>query len=231
MIIQGGSLMYRQDTETSETAAIENVRKLKTRIGLIRAVTELLGEMPAEDIAMHHVADRADINITTAYKHFTPKPTLFLAVAEPMCDWFSSSVAEHIGRTPFFEFVRMIYSQAAGTHKNEPPERVVMLQALAEDIHLVGALRKLVLCQVHELTRYAAHDFGLDSKTDPRPYLAATLLVGAHMDDFHGWAADPVNFDFVAQTRNSIDAAEKLLIEGLQGVLAAGSANSRKSAG
>lgn len=205
-----------RDSRGSDSAPSRtNARSAQTRRKLIRAVSELLGEHDVDDVSMRLVAARAKVNITTAYKHFTPKPLLFEAVTEPVCAWFDSQVTQHIGVTPFFKFARTVYSQAAEVHTLETDERLRMLKVLAHDVKLAGALRKLKSCQIDGMTRLFAREFGLDPQEDSRPGLVASMIVTNHMDIFATWTLAPRDRNFKEMSLKAVNDAEDLLNGGI----------------
>lgn len=179
-------------------------KKLQTRQSIADAALELFMARGFDDVGVKEIADRADVSVTTLFKHFPSKESLLFdedaeqesaliaavrnragrSIPQALRDYFVQAAkghADHPLFVPFQRLVRETPALRAYGHRMWMRHQEALARAIAEEI---GASADDVRCAA--LARFAleARDVIFDRPDRER---AADEVFGLLE---HGWAAD-----------------------------------------
>jgi AcrR family transcriptional regulator len=153
-------------------------RKLQqTRSSLTHSALELFAERGFDAVTVVDIADRSDVDPSTFFRHFRSKESLlftdmdnYVAAIRPLLD-------ERPADEPLIESLRAVSLHLSGSYDYELENlRAELTQSSAELRAQVVIHRESVAA---DLAQLIGERLGIDSQTDPRPYLAATVWTAA----------------------------------------------------
>jgi AcrR family transcriptional regulator len=153
-------------------------RKLQqTRSSLTRSALELFAERGFDAVTVVDIADRSDVDPSTFFRHFRSKESLlftdmdnYVAAIRPLLD-------ERPADEPLIESLRAVSLHLSDSYDYELENlRAELTQSSAELRAHVVIHRESVAA---DLAQLIGERLGIDSQTDPRPYLAATVWITA----------------------------------------------------
>jgi AcrR family transcriptional regulator len=153
-------------------------RKLQqTRASLTRSALDLFSERGFDAVTVVDIADRSDVDPSTFFRHFRSKESLlftdmdnYVATIRPLLD-------ERPADEPLIESLRAVSIQLSDSYDYELENlRAELTESSAELRAQVVIHRERMAA---ELSQLIGEHLRIDSETDPRPYLAATVWVAA----------------------------------------------------
>ncbi len=180
-------------------------KKLQTRQSIADAALELFLARGFDDVGVKEIADRADVSVTTLFKHFPSKESLLfdedaeqesalldavrsrpagVSIPQALRDYFVAAAKGHADHPLFDDFQRLVRTTPAlrtYAHRMWMRHQEALARVIAADI---GAPKNDVRCAA--LARFAleARDVIFDR---PNREQAADEVFGLLE---HGWAAD-----------------------------------------
>lgn len=154
-------------------------RKLQqTRSSLTRAALELFSERGFDAVTVVDIANRSDVDPSTFFRHFRSKESLLFTDMDNYVAMIRPLLAERPSDEPLIESLRAVSLRHSEYHddldlvnlRNELTESSAELRAQVV-IH-----REAV---VVELAQLIGERLRINSQSDPRPYLAATVWIAA----------------------------------------------------
>ncbi|MGL5816807.1 MAG: TetR family transcriptional regulator [Phycicoccus sp.] len=168
-------------------------KRLVTRQSLVDAAVALFAEKGFDRVTVTEIADRADVDASTFFRHFGSKDAVLFT------DW--ADLAEHIGPTlearpaeePLLEAFAGVILELSAERPFDPDMDLLRTRLITGS----SSLRALSLVYrerlVDALTEAIARRLGVDPATDGYPYLTATVWA-AGLDLFRRQAvASPGN--------------------------------------
>jgi AcrR family transcriptional regulator len=195
--------LARYDQPVTELGRRER-KKLQTRQSIADAALELFMARGFDDVGVKEIADRADVSVTTLFKHFPSKESLLFdedeeqeaalvavvrnragrSIPRALCDYFVRAAAGHADHPLFEDFQRLVLETPALReygHRMWMRHQEALARAIAEEI---GAPADDVRCAA--LARFALDAreviFGRADRE------RAAVEVFGLLE--HGWAAD-----------------------------------------
>jgi AcrR family transcriptional regulator len=153
-------------------------RKLQqTRSSLTRSALELFAERGFDAVTVVDIANRSDVDPSTFFRHFRSKESLlftdmdnYVATIRPLLD-------ERPADEPLIESLRAVSLARGGSFDYELENlRAELTESSAELRAQVVIHRESMAADLGQLI---GERLGIDSQTDPRPYLAATVWIAA----------------------------------------------------
>jgi AcrR family transcriptional regulator len=205
------------EAELEKQYPMRTSRRKKTRAAIIEAADKLFREYGYKNTTMNSIADAAEVHVTTVFNHFPSKTDLVSKIAGGAVLGLKRAIAEHIGKTPFFTFMRDItkYGSEISSQKK--------LDAIQSDVGVFlgespDVMATWVLAEAKKakmLAAYIAEDYGIDMDKDLRPLLVANMIVTGMVQAFQHWLENGGKTDLTADALAVIDSCEKLLKDGL----------------
>jgi AcrR family transcriptional regulator len=153
-------------------------RKLQqTRSSLTRAALDLFSERGFDAVTVVDIANRADVDPSTFFRHFRSKESLlftdmdnYVATIRPLLD-------ERPADETLIESLRAVSLRIGDSYDYELENlRAELTESSAELRAQVVIHRERVAADLAEVI---GERLRIDSQTDPRPYLAATVWIAA----------------------------------------------------
>jgi AcrR family transcriptional regulator len=153
-------------------------RKIRqTRSSLTRSALELFAERGFDAVTVVDIANRSDLDPSTFFRHFRSKESLlftdmdnFVATIRPLLDGRPAD-------EPLIESLRAVTLSLSKSYDYELENlRAELSESSAQLYEQVVIHRERMIV---DLTEVVAERLGIDSQSDPRPYLAATVWVTA----------------------------------------------------
>jgi hypothetical protein len=119
-------------------------------------------------------------------------------------------IANAQGELPFFVFFRGVVIGAAQTYQNNSGPNIAFGHELRQDPELAYGWLIYQQRQIEMLAKYIASDYGLDSASDTRPMLVASLLVASNTLTHDRWLDSKGGLDLVGETIQSITLTQKM---------------------
>lgn len=203
--------MTATDKDLSTLYPRRSNRKQRTRREIIKAALRLFREQGYKKTTMAHIADAADVHVTTVFNHFTAKIDLMYEISNRALENLEKSIAKHRGGEPFFIFYRAMVENAA-------KEQVASHSTdwfPSDDPEILPAWINYETQQATLLAQCIAEDYNLDADRDPRPTLVANMLVTGNIQTFKRWQESQHSIDLLNESLLIVDAAEQMVAENL----------------
>lgn len=192
-------------------------RRKKTRASIITAADKLFGQLGYKNTTMNAIAAAANVHVTTVFNHFPNKTDLVAKIAGGAVIGLERAIAEHKGKTPFFDFIREVTKIGAEISRQKADDAIQSDVGLflgeSPDVMATWIFYETKKAKI--LTDYIAEDYNLDAKTDQRPSLVANMIVTGTVQAYQQWLEQEGKTDLVADALSVIDSVEKLLNDGL----------------
>jgi AcrR family transcriptional regulator len=153
-------------------------RKLEqTRSSLTHSALELFAERGFDAVTVVDIANRSDVDPSTFFRHFRSKESLLFTDMDNYVAKIRPLLDERPADEPLIESLRAVSLARSGSYDYELENlRAELAESSAELRAQVVIHREQVAA---DLAQLIGERLGIDSQTDPRPYLAATVWVAA----------------------------------------------------
>lgn len=180
------------DTASAGSAAAAPGRRarkrLETRNSLVGAAIELFAESGFDRVTVTDIAERADLDASTFFRHFGSKEAVLFTDWVDFTDNIGAALDGRPADEPLFD---AIVGALLELGERRPPDRQMeLLRATLTQSSPVLQAQSLVYRErlVNELALAIARRLGQDPAVDAYPYLAATVWASA-LDFFRRSAA------------------------------------------
>ena len=205
------------EAELEKQYPMRTSRRKKTRASIITAADKLFRQSGYKNTTMNAIAAAANVHVTTVFNHFPNKTDLVAKIAGGAVIGLERAIAEHKGKTPFFDFIREVTKIGAEISRQKADD------AIQSDVGLfLGESPDVMATWIFYETKkakiladYIAEDYNLDVKTDLRPSLVANMIVTGTVQAYQRWVEQGGKTHLVADAFSVIDSVEKLLNDGL----------------
>lgn len=205
------------EAELEKQYPIRTSRRKKTRAAIIAASDKLFREFGYKNTTMNAIAAAAGVHVTTVFNHFPNKTDLVAKIAGGAVIGLERAIAEHKGKTPFFDFIREV-TKIAGEISQQKKADAIQSDVglfLGESPDVMATWIFYETKKAKILADYIAADYNLDAKTDLRPSLVANMIVTGTVQAYQRWVEQGGKTDLVADAFSVIDSVEKILNDGL----------------
>jgi AcrR family transcriptional regulator len=153
-------------------------RKLQqTRSSLTRSALELFTERGFDAVAVVDIANRSDVDPSTFFRHFRSKESLLFTDMDNYVAMVRPLLGERPADEPLIESLRAVTLHLSDTYSYELENLRAELSESSAELHAQVVLHRERM--VVDLAQVIGEHLGIDSQSDPRPYLAATLWTTA----------------------------------------------------
>lgn len=167
-------------TETATPGRRER-KRLQTRRQLVAAAIELFEEKGFDDVTVTEIAERADVDPSTFFRHFGSKDAVLFTDMEE----FIANAERRLATEPFDADIPVMESlyettkRVTMTGPFDPTLELLRakLQMSSPEIHAQSLVRREELVQT--IAAGVARQLGVDPDRDPVPYLVATTWIAA----------------------------------------------------
>jgi AcrR family transcriptional regulator len=163
------------DNGDGSTPGRRERKRLETRRRLRRAAFDLFEERGFEDVTVTDIADRADVDPSTFFRHFGSKEAVLFSQDRDEREETLAAFAARPEGEPLLVAIREAMRNFAPD--NEGERLRVKLAETSQAVRAEMLLRSEAL--VDDLTRALAQHLGTDPEADPVPYLTASLWIDA----------------------------------------------------
>jgi AcrR family transcriptional regulator len=154
-------------------------KRLETRDALVRAALELFGQKGFDAVTVTDIAERADVDPSTFFRHFGSKEAvLFIDVADYV-QRMAPALEARPSDEPLLDSLAAASEVFLGAEDDAMPLEVLRasLSESTPSIRAQGLVYREQL--VRALAEILAARLGVDPAKDPRPYLVASTWIAA----------------------------------------------------
>jgi AcrR family transcriptional regulator len=149
----------------------------QTRSSLTDSALELFAERGFDTVTVVDIANRSDVDPSTFFRHFRSKESLlftdmdnYVATIRPLLD-------ERPPDEPLIESLRAVSLRLSDSYDYELENLRAELTESSAELRAQVVIHRESMAA--DLAQLIGEHLGIDPKTDPRPYLAATVWVAA----------------------------------------------------
>ncbi|MCW2560087.1 MAG: TetR family transcriptional regulator [Mycobacterium sp.] len=166
------------DELTEERPIGRRERKAQqTRSSLARSALELFAERGFDQVTVVDIANRSDVDPSTFFRHFRSKESLLFTDMDTYAAKVRPLLNERPADEPLIESLRAVNLRLSETYDSELENLRAELSESSAELHAQVVIHRERM--VVDLTQLIGERLGIDSESDPRPYLAATVWVAA----------------------------------------------------
>jgi AcrR family transcriptional regulator len=145
----------------------------QTRSSLTRSALELFAERGFDAVTVVDIANRSDVDPSTFFRHFRSKESLLFTDMDNYVEMARPLLNERPADEPLIESLRAVNLHLSENYDYDLENlRAELCESSAElQAQVVIHRARMVV----DLTQLIGERVGLDSQSDPRPYLAATV--------------------------------------------------------
>jgi AcrR family transcriptional regulator len=152
-------------------------KRLETRNGLVAVALELFGERGFGAVTVNDIADRADVDPSTFFRHFGSKEAVIFSDFEAAINRLSDAVRAQPADLPLLETMRVAVKKLAATlmvDLDNDRRRGHLIES-TPSVRAQALVTRETL--IDQLALAAAERIGVDPVDDSRPYLLAGTFV------------------------------------------------------
>jgi AcrR family transcriptional regulator len=166
-------------TGTERPVGRRERKREETRASLSRAALELFAEHGFDAVTVTDIADRADVDPSTFFRHFRSKESVIFMDVDGYVDVVRELMDQRPADEPIIESLRQISIATAvvDTHDLELENLRAKLTESSSGLRALMVIHRERLAI--ELAELLGKRVGVDPAEDARPYLAATVWVSA----------------------------------------------------
>jgi AcrR family transcriptional regulator len=202
-----------ENSDTAPALGRRERKRLETRNGLAAIALELFAERGFDGVTVNDIADRADVDPSTFFRHFGSKEAVIFSEFGDWTGRLGDAVRSQPADLPLLETLRVSVKELAAmlmVNVDNERRRAELIES-SPSVRAQGLAVREAL--IDEVTLAIAERMGVDPARDSRPYLlAASLILAANWHRRH-----------VVQTGevpSSIDEAVDYVIDLVQGFVA-----------
>lgn len=165
--------------EASPPASRRERKRQETRDKLVRAALDLFGERGFDDVTVTDIAERADVDPSTFFRHFGSKDAVLFVDVTDYLARVRPALSQRPADEPVLESLAAAASTLVESSRFDPmvDSLRASLASTSPSIHAQALVLREQL--VEALTDFMSERLGVDKNKDPRPYLAAVVWVSA----------------------------------------------------
>lgn len=193
--------MNVDESATKQSTGRRSRKVQRTRSVLSRSALDLFAERGFDNVTVTDIANRADVDPSTFFRHFRSKESVLFTDMDNYVARIRDLIHQRPSDEPILDTLRVVtleFVTAEGFDSELEDLRAELTQSSAELQAQTVVRREQV---VTDLTELIGERLGIDHQNDPRPYLAATVWLGA----FEWYRQRSVSVH-----RRTLDAAESL---------------------
>lgn len=154
-------------------------KRLQTRAALIRAAMELFDQRGFDEVTVADIAERADVDPSTFFRHFGSKEAVLFTDFEDFLEHAQALISGQTAEGPILDVLRDGSVRLAVEQPFDGALALLRarLTATSPEMHAQDLVQSERL--VGAVTLGVAHQLGVDPELDARPYLIASMWVGA----------------------------------------------------
>lgn len=182
-------------TEEAPVGRRERKRR-ETRATLIRCAIELFAERGFDEVTVTDIADRADVDPSTFFRHFGSKEAVLFTDMDDYVAHSRRLLAERADGESVVEMLKGVIDEAARTVRFDPELEVLRVRLMESSPEMQAQTLVHREQLAHALAGELGTRLGIDPTRDPRPYLAANAWVSAlgwyrHLAVLGTWSGRP----------------------------------------
>lgn len=176
----------KTDTMTADRAPAQDVpigrrerKRLQTRAALIKAAMELFDQRGFDEVTVADIADRADVDPSTFFRHFGSKEAVLFTDFEEFLEHTQALISGQTAVGPILDILGESSTKLAVEQPFDGELALLRarLTATSPEMHAQDLVQSERL--IAAVTVGVAHQLGVDPENDVRPYLVASMWVGA----------------------------------------------------
>ncbi|MCU1683928.1 MAG: TetR family transcriptional regulator [Amycolatopsis sp.] len=166
------------DELTEEQPVGRRERKLQqTRSSLTRSALELFAERGFDAVTVVDIANRSDVDPSTFFRHFRSKESLLFTDMDSYVETARPLLNERPADESLIESLRAVNLHLSENYDYDLENLRAELSESSAELHAQVVIHRERM--VVALTQLIGERLGIDSQSDPRPYLAATVWESA----------------------------------------------------